>query len=1000
MNQVRVLGVVVGVLAVALVTGVALALNSSFQTWAARRWLASHPQLHGSIGSVSAGLSRVTLQEARMESNGAVLTLPSLEAELSVPKAVFKQAVVSRLVAKGWTLDLTYAHRIVAALEGVAASMRAAERAPRDFSLLSSARAAEAVTAPVFRGILSQIQLPVDLALDGVELEGEIILPPMAGHGAVHVNATLRGGGLAVGRTGVFVLDLAGAKSDGSSLTLHSVLTTMMDSPRTFSRLATKSDVTVSDTQFPEGVKLSVDASAEHSAPGESYTIALATSAKQLLALRADFDAGAAKMAGTWKIDAQRLDFEPFALGQPLPEFTAMGAGSFETGGTFDELHATGRLTASVAHLERALPELSSIGALKLTADFDLLHHGAALRVERLTAEIANATPIASIRALQPFEFNVRTAELRVADPSQDLVGVSIVGMPLAWARPFLPGWQITNGDLRGEFMAGARNGGLTLRVKTPLTITGLTAGRVGQPWVKDVDMTLNASADYTPLGWQAEIASLDLHHSGVALLTLAGKAGQLTGKDDAVKVTGRWHANLAAWQIQPIVAGRFELASGDAQGEFTASLDRARAFETKLTVENLVAATQEKLPAITVNLRADADATGRITFKAPVVVTHGDRKSDLSLAGTFTPGVRGRVEARIASEYVAFDDLQLLLLLLPGTPPPTAVEMKNPAAPVAITPVAAWGTVDGQITLALQKVVLTNGYEVSGAGGTVHLDATALKLDGLHAAFGNDSDVKFDGTLKFDDRAPQPYALTSEATLNNFDAGAALRAIAPGRPPTIEGRVSFVAHLGGAGVSISDVIGRARGDVQVTGKSGVFRALSTDISDKIQKTGTTVSTLLSGLRAVTGKKQYTDYADKFQILTDITKALAEIPYDQLNATIVRGDNLDITLKDFTLISPEVRITGGGGIKYVDGTPIPAQPLTLDLKLGARGKLAQLIKRARLLDEKPDDLGYAPFITPIKVGGTLARPDASELGKALANSALETNGLLDRVLGK
>jgi len=316
------------------------------------------------------------------------------------------------------------------------------------------------------------------------------------------------------------------------------------------------------------------------------------------------------------------------------------------------------------------------------------------------------------------------------------------------------------------------------------------------------------------------------------------------------------------------------------------------------------------------------------------------------------------------------------------------------------VPPVPSWGLLDGQVALAFKKVVLANGYEVAGASGTVRFDPAALKLEGLRATFGTDSDVEFDGVLKFDDRAKLPYALTSDATLNNFDAGAALRALAPGKPATIDGRVAFVAHLAGNGTTINEVIARAHGEVQVTGKSGVFRGLATDLTDRIQKTGSTASTLLSGLRAVTGKREYTDYAEKFQILTEIAKALAEIPYDQLSATVVRGDNLDIALKEFTLISPQVRITGTGGIKYVEGTPVLAQPLTLELKLGARDKLAKLIKRARLIEEKQDDLGYAAFVTPIKLGGTLAKPDASELAKALANSALETNGLLDRVLGK
>ena len=364
MKPLRLVGAIAGVLAAGLLALVALAFNSSFQTWAAKRWLAAHPQVRVSLGHVAAGLNQVELTGVRVESaGGAVLELPRVTADLSVLKALFKKAEVRHLSARGWTLDLTHARHLAATLQGLATTLRATESdVGREFSLLPSARAADPAPAPMmFHGILTQIVLPLDVAVDALELEGEAVLPPLAGYGGARVNVTLRGGGLGVGRTGTFVLDLASAKGDGSSLTLHTVLTTGMATPRTFSRLGTKSDVTVSDTQFPEGVKLSIDAAAERSAPGESYTIALATGAKQLLALRADYNFGTSRLAGTWKVDAQRLDFEPFALGHPLPEFTAMGAGSFETGGTFAELHASGRLTASVAHLENALPELASM---------------------------------------------------------------------------------------------------------------------------------------------------------------------------------------------------------------------------------------------------------------------------------------------------------------------------------------------------------------------------------------------------------------------------------------------------------------------------------------------------------------------------------------------------------------------------------------------------------------------------------------------------------------
>ena len=180
-----------------------------------------------------------------------------------------------------------------------------------------------------------------------------------------------------------------------------------------------------------------------------------------------------------------------------------------------------------------------------------------------------------------------------------------------------------------------------------------------------------------------------------------------------------------------------------------------------------------------------------------------------------------------------------------------------------------------------------------------------------------------------------------------------------------------------------------------MTGKSGIFRALSVDVSDRIQKTQSRVVAIGSLLGVVTD-----DFVNKTKILADIAKSLSEIPYDQLNLTATRDEALNLQLKDFTLISPEVRIVGSGIVRYQADVPVVAQPLEVQLALGTRGRLGDLMKRAGLLDAQQDNLGYSAFLVPLKLGGTLARPDGSAIRDALLNSALEKSGLLDSLFGK
>lgn len=1001
MKAVRPLLIGLGAVLVLLLLALAVAFNSSVQTWAARRALAAQPGWSGSIGSVSAGLDQVRLTDVKIAKEGAVLTLPALETDLSLWSAARERVLITRLVAKGWTLDLTDAVPPVSAKSAGTHARRMKPSRATEFSLLPTAYADDPSAAAVqtaFQGLFKQLQLPVDLSLDGVELEGEVILPAAAAHGPMRARLQLKGGGLAAGREGTFSLDVAGTKADGGALTLHARVTTAMDAPRSFSRIGAKADAAVSGAKLPEGVKLNVDAQAVRTGAGETYSLLLARGEKQLATVNAELVLAASRITGMWRLDLHDDDLAPFSFGRALPTFAAAGEGSLETDTTFHALHASGRLTASANRLEAVRPELSAIGPIDLMADFDVLQHGNSLRVDRLVANVSGSAPLAGIRALQPFEFNLSTAELRVADPAADLLGVTLTGLPVEWARPFLGELQLSGGGLSGELAGSARDGGLSVRTRRPLTLGGLSLSQPDQPLLQAVDVSLNASADYTPRGWQAQIVELTLRREGKLLLSLDAKAGQLAGAAEPLKATGRWSADLPGWLMQPVAAGKLVLASGSAQGDFNASIDGTKAIETNVALTNLVAANKEPLPAITAQMRGDIAPDGKVTFKLPLLLERAGRKSDLQLTGTYIPTPAAAViDAQLTGELVHLRDAQLLAVVLPGG---TEGKPAPGGKPAEDSPGPPWAGVGGKITLALKKVVYGESFEVTDVNGAIRIDPQSLQLDAVHAKFGPESDVKVGGGVVFKAAAAQPYAVASDVVLRNFDAGAAFRAVDPAKLPTVEGKVSVSGKMSGSGATLSEAIGAAHGDLQVTGKSGVFRALSADLTERVQKTQTTVETIGGILGAVTGSEKYTDIANKSQILTEISDALAEIPFDQMVATAVRDEKLNIVLKDFTVISPEVRLTGGGEVRHVEGVAILAQPLSLQLNLGARGRFAALLKRAGLLDRTQDSLGYTSFLQPIKVGGTLAATDTTELRNALLNSALERSGLLDGILGK
>src|SRR5471032_940931 len=82
--------IILGVTLAGLLALAGAALNPVLQTWAARRWLAGHPQWHVSVDRVAVELGRWRVRNLRLERGGAVLTVPSLEAEMPAVAAVLR----------------------------------------------------------------------------------------------------------------------------------------------------------------------------------------------------------------------------------------------------------------------------------------------------------------------------------------------------------------------------------------------------------------------------------------------------------------------------------------------------------------------------------------------------------------------------------------------------------------------------------------------------------------------------------------------------------------------------------------------------------------------------------------------------------------------------------------------------------------------------------------------------------------------------------------------
>lgn len=985
MRAKRILLISGGAAACVLLLALGAAFSPPVQTWAARTLVASAAHRGASLRRLSVGLNRMSLEDLRVAMDGGVLVVPSADAELDVASAVLGRGVrVRNLVAKGWTLDLARSRGPRAAASSAAA------RGP------GSSAAARALAA-----VLAAFNVPANLSVDGVDLEGTVVLPDEGGRPMGRARVSVAGGGLAAGRSGRFVCGATAALDDAeapvSVVALRGTLSASMDALGTFTRASVKLAATASGRQFPSGIGLAGEASASREGETTTYTISLSRGAERIASIDAESSGGSQRVSGGWRLDLKDTDLAPFALGRRLPSFMVTGEGRYELATATHLLHSQGRIRASADRLGVVAEELSALGRVDLSADFDFASAGSSLRVDRLEASIAGAAPAASVRALQAFEFNTATGELKVAGPVGDLVGISIQAVPLSWLMGAMPGIGLGGSDAQGEFVIRAEEGRLALRTRAPLSATGVSLSRSGRPVASGLDVSAFLLADYAPQGWQVQLAPLEVRSDGIEMLSIEARLGRLAAPGETLKAAGSWSVRLPALLAQPCAAALPRLAGGDAIGSFEASFGPTRELLVKVALRELAMSggVPSALPSITSDIRADIEPSGRTAFNIPLHLDYGSRTADLILSGAFSPdGDVPVIDAALSAPELSADDVAAIAALC-GRGGPAAGPGPSPGgAPAAAAPF--WPSVRGRLSFRVKELAFPQ-VAMRELRGSFVLDPASLRIESGTANIGEASAVRLDGELKHAAGSPRPYSFWASVAAGNIASAPLFRAMDPDRAPAIDGRFDVTGHLSGEGEGLGDLLDRAEGDCRLSSKDGSFRVLQTDAAGSVKQVGSKLAGALDSVTSLFGKK-----AEKIaEALTESASALSEIHYDQLSVSAERGPDLSIRVTELALIAPEERIAGAGKITYQEGVPIRDQPLSLDLDLGVRGRLGRFMGAVGMLKDAEDELGYTPVYQPVHLGGTLGRIDQSQWREMLIQAPLRKgSGLIDKLLGR
>lgn len=969
----------------------ALAFLPLFQTWVGNLMIAHYPDLHGSMGSLSVGFNEVDVEDLHLEFGSAVLTVPSLQAKVSAIDWLRQRSVrVRTLVAAGWTLELR------APPEAAGGTGTRQPTADPGASTGAITGGQPAGTGRV-RGLLERWALPWPDSLEGVDVAGEVRIvaaDTATGSEPIRIQVSAQGGGLDAGREGDFAVaaSATGPGLPANTLAARGRVRVGLLKSRALGRASLEADLTARGgamaTELDETIHLAIERDA---GGGEHYSLDIVNGPRHLATIDGQLAQTGGSVTGAWKVDLSDGDVRPFHPDLPWPRFRAAGEGRFEAGSEGRRIRASGRLDAVVSQWTGLPRWLKPLDSARIGATFDATHDGTTLQITALRTEVTasgqSPGPLLAAESLQPFVWDERTRTLAVSAPASDWIEASVHRLPLSWLSAPSEEWTFAGGDLSGHFRIRYAQGAFALNSIAPLIGVGATVQRAGRALGSGLDFSLAAKAEASDRGWRVAAAPLIVSRLGRPVATIGIEVAQSREVDAPVAVTGSWSADLDALAATAPPTKSGWIRGRAASGTFSATVGPATSLESAFRV-----AGHNPADAFSGSVRARIEADHTVTFRAPLTLALGGGSTDCSVDGTWTDDAAdGQIELSVVGQDVALERLRPLAAAWASATLPSEVP-----SPGAHSPLPFWGDWVGRATFALARL-RAGAQDYTSVGGTLEFDHHRLRLKSGRGELPHHRLVTWDGAVTFGDAPGAPYTLTAAAGTSDIDVAALIPAPEPGEDSVVEGHFSVARTLSGSGAGWQDLMAHTRTTVRLSSAGGIVRWFKSNVADGIPQASNATADALGTMGSVVGslfgvKRGSLEPARNrlgahAEAVLEFSNQVAEIGYDSITATAEEQPDGSFRLSGISLQAPHVFATGSGRFGWRAGLALGAQPLSLDLRIGGRGRIAELLTQSGLPLTPAVAPGTAVLGETFHFGGTLEHPDRSQWHDRLAQAA-------------
>lgn len=365
----------------------------------------------------------------------------------------------------------------------------------------------------------------------------------------------------------------------------------------------------------------------------------------------------------------------------------------------------------------------------------------------------------------------------------------------------------------------------------------------------------------------------------------------------------------------------------------------------------------------LTVNLDINSRGDGQVVI--PVSVQRGNRTSKLSvrtdiksLESRFNP-----FELSLSGDSVFLADLQSVGKALAGwgygMQQLDTIEQGTPIE----TDGVPWQGLTGNANLAIQRLILPQGFVLEGVIGRASIRPNSVSLTSFNSRIDRGS-IQAKADLIYSAQSQTPYTLRVDGAVSNIPSD--LLDLGGGSP--ITGNWNGSLSMLGQSKDLEGLADSVQLTLDVEGSSGLLQFSkineNADKAAKVMQLGALLGQFIKD--------------DRLTAITQMTQYLQRVPYDSIRFKVDRLADGKFAIHEFTVQGPELLLTGNGSINAHDWVSLADGALSMNLAMGTKGLFGQ---NASILGLTSNQLSgeYQLWRKPINISGTLSNPDYAAL---------------------